>query len=133
MKLMQGIYERWAANQALNALLPASRVFTGASLDPALPLAVISKQSDRPGPYQSDGSSIDTVVLRIRVFHAHYDAAADIIDAIKKAFDRLSFDLEGGDVVLNMRRLNDYEQQRPDGAWEMIIDFNCTVYLGSGT
>ena len=132
MNLIQVIHQRWAAATALNALLPASRVFTGASFDPAPPLSVMTKQSDKPDSYQSDGSAIDIEVLRIRVLHAQHDAAADIIHEIKKAFDRTSFDLDGGDSVQDMQRVNDYEQQRSDGGWEMIIDFKCTVYLASG-
>ena len=132
MNLVQVIHERWAAATALNALLPVSRVYTGASFDPVLPLAVIAKQSDKPDSYDSDGSAIDVVVLRMRVLHAQYDAAAAIIHETKKAFDRTSFDLAGSDTVQNMQRINDSEQQRSDGAWEMTIDFECTVYLASG-
>jgi len=132
MNLAQAIHERWAEAAALNALLPVSRVYTGASFDPALPLVVISKQSDKPDSYQSDGSAIDVVVLQMRVLHARYDAAAEIMREIKKAFDRTSFDLADGDTVQNMQRINDYERQRADGAWELIIDFKCTIYLASG-
>ena len=132
MNLAQVIHQRWAAAAALSALLPASRVYTGASFDPAPPLAVMTKESDKPDSYQSDGSAIDLIVLRMRVLHAHYDAAAEIVHEVKKAFDRTSFALAGGDTVLNMQRLNDYEQQRSDGTWEMIVDFKCTVYLASG-
>ncbi len=132
MNLSQVIHQRWAAATALDDLLPAQRVYTGASFDPAPPFATITKQSDRPDSYQSDGSAIDLVVLRIRVFHDRCDSAEEIIHAIKNAFDRTAFDLAGADKVLNMQRLNDYQQQRDDGVWEMIIDFKCTVYLASG-
>lgn len=132
MNLAEVIHQRWAGATALIALLPASRVFTGASFDPAPPLAVMTKQSDKPDSYQSDGSAIDLVVLRMRVLHAQHDAAAEIVHEIKKAFDRTSFDLSGGDTVLNMQRVNDYEQQRDDGVWEMTIDFKCSVYLALG-
>ena len=99
---------------------------------PLPPLAVISKQSDKPDSYDGDGSAIDVVVLRMRVLHAHYDGAAAIIHQIKKAFDRTTFTLSGSDVVQNMQRINDFEDQRNDGTWEMTIDFQCTVYLASG-
>jgi hypothetical protein len=132
MNLIPTIHERWAAAADLNALLPASRVFTGASFDATLPLASITKESDKPDSYQSDGSAIDLVVLRIRVLHAQYDVAAQIVHEIKKAFDRAAFDLADDDTVQNMQRVNDSEQQRDDGAWEMIVDFKCTIYLASG-
>ncbi|MEN6406839.1 MAG: DUF3168 domain-containing protein [Thermoguttaceae bacterium] len=132
MNLMAKIHERWAASTALNAVLPAARLFTGACCDASPPLASILKQSDKPDSYQSDGSAIDVVVLRIRVLHANHDAAAQIVHQIKKTFDRTTFSLDDGDQVQNMRRVNDCEQQRDDGVWEMIVDFQCTVYLASG-
>ena len=39
MNLVQVIHQRWAAAAALDALLPASRVFTGLGPDARLPLA----------------------------------------------------------------------------------------------
>jgi hypothetical protein len=132
MNLAQVIHQRWAATTALNALLPASRVYTGLSFDPTRPLAVISKESDRPATYHSDGSAIDTVVLRIQVFHDHYDAGLAIVNQIKTAFDHASFDLTGSDKVLNIDRSNDSEHQTNDGTWQFIVDLKCTVFLASG-
>jgi hypothetical protein len=132
MNLVQVIHQRWAAATALNALLPATRLYTGAGYDPVPPLAVVSKQSDKPDSYDVGGSAIDIVVVRMRVLHAQYDAAAAIVHQIKKAFDRTTFALSGSDVVQNMQRTNDFEDQRNDGLWEMTIDFECTVYLAGG-
>jgi hypothetical protein len=132
MNLAQVIHQRWAANTTLNGLLPATRVYTGLSFDPARPFAVVSKESDKPESHHSDGSAIDTVGLRIQVFHDHYDAGAAILNQIKMAFDRTAFDLAGSDKVLNIERGNDSEQQNNDGAWQFILDFKCTVYLASG-
>jgi len=132
MNLAQVIHQRWAADSALDNLLPATRVYTGLSFDPARPFAVISKESDKPETYQSDGAAIDAVGLRIQVFHDHYDAGAEIVHQIKAAFDRTAFDLAGSDKVLNIERGNDSERQTNDGVWQFTIDFNCTVYLASG-
>jgi hypothetical protein len=132
MNLAQVIHQRWAANSALNNLLPAARVYTGLSFDPSEPFAVISKEKDRPETYHSDGSAIDVVGLRIQVFHDHYDAGAAILHQIKTAFDRTNFDLAGSDKVLNIKRANDSERQTDDGVWQFIIDFDCTVFLASG-
>src|SRR3972149_1427654 len=129
MNLAQVIHQRWAADTTLNGLLPASRVYTGLSFDPVRPFAVISKESDRPATYHRDGSAIDTVGLRIQVFHDHYDAGAGIMHQIKATFDRTAFDLAGSDKVLNIDRGNDSERQNNDGVWQFIIDFDCTVYL----
>ena len=132
MNLAQVIHQRWAADAALDALLPASRVYTGLSFDPARPFAVMSKESEKPVTRHSDGSAIDAVGLRIRVFHDHYDAGAAIAGQIKKSFDCAAFDLAGSDKVLDMQRADDSEKQTDDGVWQFTIDFNCTVYLAAG-
>ncbi|MGD0516486.1 MAG: DUF3168 domain-containing protein [Thermoguttaceae bacterium] len=132
MNLAQVIHQRWAADSTLNGLLPATRVYTGLSFDPTRPFAVISKESDKPETYHSDGSAIDAVGLRIQVFHDNYDAGAEIAHQIKKVFDRTAFDLSGSDKVLNIQRGNNSENQTDDGVWQFIMDFICTVYLASG-
>ncbi len=132
MNLMQAVHQRWAAATALNAVLPATRVFTGMSCDSSLPRASITKQSDKPTSYASDGSAIDAVAVRIVVFHDHYDAATEIIHQVKATFDRSSFALSGGDQVQLMQRVNDFEEQLDDGTWQMTVDFGCTVYLAAG-
>ena len=132
MNLAQVIHQRWAANSTLDNLLLATRVYTGLSFNPERPFAVISKESDKPETYQSDGAAIDSVGLRIQVFHDHYDAGAEIVHRIKAAFDRTAFDLAGSDKVLNTQRANDTEKQTNNGVWQFTIDFNCTVYLASG-
>ncbi|MGD0382455.1 MAG: DUF3168 domain-containing protein [Thermoguttaceae bacterium] len=133
MNLAQVIHQRWAADSTLNGLLPATRVYTGLSFDPARPFAVVSKESDKPETYHSDGSAIDAVGLRIQVYHDNYDAGAEIAHQIKKVFDRTAFDLSGSDKVLNIQRGNDLENQTDDGVWQFIMDFICTVYLASGS
>jgi hypothetical protein len=132
MNLAQLIHERWAADATLDGLLPASRVYTGLCFDPARPFAVISKQSEKPATRHSDGSAIDAVGLRIRLFHDHYDAGSAIAGQIKKSFDRSAFDLADRDKVLTMQRTNDTEHQADNGVWQFTIDFICTVYLASG-
>jgi hypothetical protein len=132
MNLTQVIHQRWAAATALNAVLPAARVYTGMSADASLPRAAIIKRSDKPTSYASGDSAVDAVVLRFVVYQADYADAAEIIHQIKVAFDRSSFDLSGADRVQNMQRMNDFEEQLDDGTWQMTIDFTCTVYLASG-
>jgi hypothetical protein len=132
MNLAQVIHQRWAADATLNGLLPATRAYTGLSFDSVRPFAVISKQSDKPESCHSDGSSIDAVVMRIQIFHDHYDAGAEIVHHIKTTFDRTAFNLAGSDKVLNIRRSNDSEKQNNDGVWQFTIDFSCTVYLAAG-
>jgi hypothetical protein len=133
MNLAQVIHQRWAAAAALNDLLPAARVYTGLSVDPAMPYAVISRPEQSPVSLHHDGSGIDAVTLRIAVYHDRYDEAAAIVHAIKAAFDRTSFELAGADRVLFMRRTADSEHQGDDGLWRFVLDFRCTVYLATGT
>ena len=59
MNLSQVIHQRWAAATALNALLPATRVSTGLSVDPTTPYAVVSKEGQSPESMHHDGSGID--------------------------------------------------------------------------
>ena len=132
MNLAQVIHQRWAADEALDNLLPAARVYTGMSVDPTTPYAVITRQSDRPVAYLSDGSTVDRVGLRVGVFHDNYDAGAAIVHQVKVAFHLAQFALSGSDRVINMQRSNDFEQQSADGVWEFAVDFDCTVYLTSG-
>ncbi len=139
MNLAQVIHQRWAAAAELDALLPAGRVFTGLSVDPQVPYAVISKRSGAPGgPAGSgalrynDGSAVEAIDLRIEVFDEDYDRAAAVIAQVKAAFDGTSFDLAGSDKVILMRRTAEAEEQADDGRWRWAIDFRCTVYLAAG-
>lgn len=132
MNLAQVIHQRWAAAEALDQLLPASRVYTGMSVDPRPPYAVITRQSDRPSAYFHDGSTVDQVGVRVQVFHDNHDAGAAIVHQIKRAFHQSQFALSGSDKVINMQRANDSERPNDDGLWQFVIDFNCTVYLASG-
>ncbi len=129
MNLAEVIHQRWAAASGLNDLLPASRVHTGIGVDPTLPYAVLSKQSDRPTQRHNDGSAVSAVELRIRVFHDNYDSAAAVVEQVEAAFNGADFALSGNDRVINMRRSNDFQRQEDDGVWQFVIDFDCTVYL----
>jgi hypothetical protein len=132
MNLAQVIHQRWAAAAALDELLPAARVYTGLSVDPTPPYAVISRPDQSPVSLLHDGSGVDAVMLRIQVYHDQYDAAAAIVEQVKAAFDRTSFELAGGDRVLSMRRTGDSEHQGEDGLWCLLVDFRSAVYLASG-
>lgn len=139
MNLAQVIHQRWAAAEELHSLLPAGRVFTGWSVDPQVPYAVISQRSGSlAGPAgaeilrYNDGSAAEAVELRIEVFDEDYDRAAAVIAQSKAAFDNTSFDLAGSDKVILMRRSTEAEEQTADGSWRLAIDFRLTVYLAAG-
>ncbi|MBN2581412.1 MAG: DUF3168 domain-containing protein [Pirellulales bacterium] len=132
MNLLQVLHQRWSADAALSNLLPASRVFTGLSPDRSLPYAVFSKASQRPLSLLGDGSAVDRVGVRIRLFHDRYDDGAEIAQQVKAAFDRIAFDLADDKKVLNMQRTDESEEQHDDGAWEFTVHFDCTVSLPAG-
>jgi hypothetical protein len=132
MNLTLVLHQRWAADSALSAALSASRVFTGPSVDPNTPFALITRRATRPDALFNDGSGVDTIDVRIELYHHSYDAALNVRDQIAAAFDRASFDLSGADRVLVMRRAGENERQGDDGVWRLTLDFQCTVYLNSG-
>jgi hypothetical protein len=132
MNLAKYLHERWAAATELIAVLPAEKVFTGLSGDPAQPYAVLSKQSAKPFTRHNDGSGIDKVAMRIQVFHAEYDAGLAVSHEIKSAFERAAFDLDDGCKVLDMARINESETQLDAEAWQFTLDFECLAYLPDG-
>lgn len=127
VSLLGTIHQRWAAAAPLSGLLPASRVYTGSSVAPAPPLALIKKESDRPLATYNDGSATAAVAVQIEVYHASYDAAAAIVEQVRAAFDNAAFDLGDGDRVIHMRRTNGAEEQTPDGVWQITTEFECIV------
>ena len=129
MNLAQVIHQRWVAAAGLNALLPAGRVYTGSSVDPTPPFAILSKLTGRPAARFNDGSACDTVAVRIEVYDSDYDHALAVREQVKLAFDGASFALAGSDRVLDMRRTDDAQQQRPDGVWLLAMEFECYVYV----
>lgn len=132
MNLLQVIHERWAATAALEDVLSATSVFTGMAFDPTLPFAVIEKNTDNADMYANDGMSVDSIGVRMQIFHENHDDGAEILHQVKTAFNRTEFDLSGNDRVVNMHRTNDFEIQEEDGAWRFVIDFNCRTYLAAG-
>ena len=132
MNLLEVLHTRWAAAVALEALHPATSVFTGQSFDPTLPFVVIEKNNEAPDIYANDGMAVDSVGVRFQVFHDNHDLGAAILQQIKVAFDRSEFDLSGSDAVENMTRTNDFEIQEDGQTWRFVIDFNCMTYLSAG-
>ena len=131
MNLVQAIHERWAATAALQAVLPASRLYTGVCPDAALPWAAVGKESERPVACHNDGSAAVAVGVKIDVFHGEYDAGAAVVQQVVAAFDRSDFALAGGDRVVNMRRVNDFERESDDGVWQFTCEFQCVVFLAA--
>lgn len=133
MNLEQAIHERWAASDALNALLPAENLKTGRSFGDGMPYATLARVENRTILRTSAGDALDEVRLRVNVWHDEYDAGRAVAEEVKAAFDRGSFALSGNDRVVQMLRTNDFASQQEDGAWRFTTEFLVQVYLSSGT
>jgi len=133
VNLEQVIHQRWAAAQALNALLPAENVKTGRSAGDPVPYATITRLENRTVFRTNAGDALDEVTLRVNVWHDDYDAGRAIAEQVKAALDRSDFALSGSDRVVQMRRTNDSASQHDDGAWQFTVEFLIEVYLSSGT
>ncbi len=131
MNLVQAIHARWAAAAALEAVLPASRLYTGVCPDAALPWATVGKESQRPVACHNDGSAAVAVGVKIEVFCGEHDAGAAVVEQVIAAFDRCDFALAGSDRVVDMRRVNDFEWQSDDGVWQFTCEFQCVVFLAA--
>jgi hypothetical protein len=135
MNLAQAIHARWAANERLNGLLPADRLITGQVPDDdrRTALATLLITGGRLLGCANDGSSVDELTVRLRVYHPDYDAGSTIVDALLAVFERADFDLAGGRVV-NMQRggLAQEIQDPHSGRWQWMIEFQCCVQLFSG-
>jgi hypothetical protein len=136
MNIGQVLHARWAANNALNTLLPVAKVMTGTffAIDPVFPYATITRPGDTTEDYDNEGAAKERVTVRVTVYHHrdNYDEGLAIADAVKSAFDRSAFDLSGSDKVLNMQRTGYEELQDEKDNWYFVIDFVCTVHLASG-
>lgn len=133
MNLEQAIHQRWAASDALNALLPAEKVKTGRSLGDSMPYATIARLKNRTVLRTNAGDALDEVTLRVNVWHDEYDAGRAVAEQVKAAFDRSDFALSDGDRVVQMLRTDDFASQHDDGAWQFTTEFLVQVHLPSGT
>jgi len=132
VNLEQAIHQRWAATDALNALLPAENLVTGRASGRSTPYATLVRQRSRPAVSSNTADAIDEVTLRLHVWHDDHDAALAIARQVKTAFDRGRFDLAGGDRVISMRRTGERVSQHDDGLWQVTLEFTVRVYLSCG-
>lgn len=132
MNLEEAIHQRWAADDALIALLPVEKVTTGRSTENSVPYATIQRRGSRTAIRTNTGDALDEVSLEIHVWHEDHDAGLAITSLVKAAFQRSDFALSGSDRVVQMRRSGDSAVQHADGLWQFSIDFLVQVYLASG-
>jgi hypothetical protein len=133
MNLAQALHSRWASNRTLNALLPVTQVMTGIYVagEPGSRYATVSLRGGRFEGAANDGSSIDTVSVRIQVHHDDYDQGQAVAEAVLAAFDGSSFPVSPIDKVICMRRkgLPKETQDAAGGRWNWMLDFDCRVSL----
>lgn len=136
MNLSQGLHAQWAANATLNGLLPATSLQTGTlfAVEPAKPYAILARPEGNVSARMNDGHRIDTVGIRFTVYHGadNYDEGVAIADAVDDAFDKLAFDLGGGDRVISMMIDGPPgESQNEEGNWSWDIDFTCMIQMAA--
>jgi hypothetical protein len=130
--LEQAIHERWAADSALAALLPADAVVTGTRGSRDVPYATVHRKANRTVLRTNAGAAVDEAILAIHVWHDDYDAGRAIVRQVQAAFELGDFALSGDDRVIQMRRVADSAEQHDDGLWQFSIDFLVQVYFPSG-
>jgi hypothetical protein len=132
MNLEPYLHQRWEADAALCALLPAVRVVTGLWRQGGAPYATLVRKGNRTAVRTNAGNALDEVTLEIHVWHDQHDAGRAIVEQVKATFDRAAFPLAGGQKVLQMRRTGDTAVQHDDGLWQFTVVFSVRVYLPSG-
>ncbi len=123
MTLERAIHERWAANAALAALVPAAQLTTGRSSRGKVPYVTILRERARATVRTNTGDTLQEITLRMNVWHTDYDAGRSVLDEILAVFDGSSFSLSEGGRVLHMRRVQDSVQQHADGVWQLTVRF----------
>jgi len=123
MTLEQAIHERWAADAALAALVPARQVTTGRSSRRQVPYVTMLREQARPVVRTNDGDAVQEITLRMNVWHTDYHTGRAVLDQILTTFDRSSFSLTDSGRVLHMRRIEDAVQQHADGLWQLTVRF----------
>lgn len=137
MNLDAVLRARWAANGALEALLPIANVQTGTyfAKDPTFPYGTITGPGNPPGTRTNEGATVDDVTVRVAIYHDRNrrDDCKAIADAVRTAFNTTRFGLSGTDKVLDIRsgqpqEINDQET----GEWTFVVDLEIKVFLASG-
>jgi hypothetical protein len=131
MTLEQAIHERWAATDALAALMPAERLTTGRASG-ALPYATLLRQESRPLAATNGGVAVEELSLRLRVWHADHDAGRAVVDAAKTALDGAEFYPVEGARLARLRRQGEAAFEHEDGTWRFTVRYRVYLYCFPG-
>jgi hypothetical protein len=129
--LEEALHARWAASEALTALLAAERLSTGPA-HAARPYAVLSRGPTRTLLRTNAGDALDEVEMSFHIHHDDHAAAGAIAQQVKAAFDRSAWDVGDGRRVLRMLRTGETVVPRGDGGWEFVVAFSLRVHLPQG-
>lgn len=137
MNLSEVLHEQWAANATLNGLLPEASLQTGRvfAAEPTFPYATLTRPGGGVSSRANADIRTDTLTVRFTVYHGadSYDEGVVIEQAVDDAFDKLDFDLGGGDRVISMMFDGPPpEEQDDEGNWSWVIDFTCMIEMASG-
>jgi hypothetical protein len=129
MNLGQAIHTQWAADTALNTLLPAAtKLSTGTAFDATMPYATILRTGTESVSTSNDGVTVANVQVTVKVFSDNYDTGAAIADAVVDAFDAKELALTGSDKVLSISADEPVEEQDAETlVWTWSIVLTCLV------
>ena len=125
MNIEKGIHTKWATIAALEALLPAARVFTGRAMgSPVKPYASIIVAA-MPTEERSDKGMFRAANVRIQVWSTDYDSGKAIQSAIEAGFENTDFALDDG-TVFDMQHDDSaalQEEDSTDSIWQFVTIF----------
>ena len=127
MSILQRIHAIWPTIDALEALLPVARVFTGrVPADIVLPCCSVTQDNSTGNERTSDGLYRDVQIqFSVWVAKEQHDAGAAIQAAIENGFASRDF-ADGDNRVLDMRLEDSGELEEDDEAeplWQFITTF----------
>lgn len=131
MNLAAIIHARWEDATALNAVLPAERLFTGRiPRDTANPCARLSITGSLAGK-RSDKAAERNVEIQIAhwVDQNDFSTGQDVQDKIEEAFDNYDALLEDS-TLINLRHTSSFflqEENVMPSHWQFVTQFSATV------
>ncbi len=125
MNIEKGIQTQWPTIDALEALLPVERVFTGrAKGSPARPYATIVAPA-LPTEARGTLTMFREANIRFQVWAQDFDTGKAIQTAIVDGFENLDFSLDDG-AVYDMKHEDStalQEDESTDSIWQFITIF----------
>lgn len=127
MSVEQAIHERWSNYAPLTQLVPADQVYTGAFPGEETPFVTMERVGDSAVQRTSEGTTYETVMLRMDVVHADLTSAKQIAESMYDNFNRANFSWSRG-KVLDMKMMNRSESQDDNHAWHVAVDYKIEAW-----